>query len=155
MMRSKKYFELLDQRLSAYTAEVPDGPWPPSQRAIDAGCRAFAGRATAGIAAGHDVLVTDWSTTRTERTFVERLLRRPAPEPRESFAIDIYSPASAPEEWSPELDRASTQLGLSLSDVIAWCEPLDINWMPPLLAERAGGWFSGNYDRYSPNGLPD
>ena len=84
-MRSKRYFEPLDQRLSAYTAEVPDGPWPPSQRAIDAGCRAFAGRATAGIAAGHDVLVTDWPVTGTE---------------------------------------------------------------------TEGGWFSGDYDRYSPNGLP-
>ena len=155
-MRARKWLREQEQRLAQFTAENPDGPWGPSQRAIDAGCRAFAGRATSGFTQGHDVLVTHWGGT-PERTLLQRLRGEPAsPPPDGGFDIDIYSPTSAPDAVSEELDQSWTQIGLTLPEVLAWCEPHSINWLPPLLAERAGAWFTrGGYDPDSPTGLPE
>lgn len=148
-MTTRKRLHEQEQRIAQFTAENPDGPWGQSQRAIDAGCRAFAGRATSSFAQGHDVLVTHRGGV-PERTLLQRLRGEPA-SPRVDgriFCIDIYSPTSAPDAVSEELDRSWTQIGLTLPEVLTWCEPLSINWLPPLLAERAGGWFiRGGYDQ--------
>lgn len=155
-MGARNWLREQGQRLSQFTAENPDGPWGPSQRAIDAGCRAFAGRATSGFARGHDVLVTHWGEV-PERTLLQRLRGEPASTRTDgrAFCIDIYSPTSAPDLVSDELDRSWTQIGLTLPEVMAWCEPHSVNWLPPLQAERAGAWLAcGGYDRDSPTGLP-
>jgi hypothetical protein len=155
-MRARKRLREQEQRLAQFTAENPDGPWGPSQWAVDAGCRAFAGRATSGFAHGHDVLVTVWAGV-PRRSLLQRLRGEPEGPPSEpDYCIDIYSPTSAPDAIPEELDRSWTQIGLTLPEVVAWCEPHSITWLPPLLAERAGGWFiRGGYDRDSPTGLPE
>lgn len=156
-MAARKRLREQAKTLAQFAADNPDGPWGPSQRAIDAGCRAFAGREASGFAQGHDVLVTNWGGV-PERTLLQRLRGEPA-SPRVDgriFCIDIYSPTSAPDLVFDELDQSWTQIGLTLPEVMAWCEPHSVNWLPPLQAERAGAWFArGGYDRDSPTGLPD
>lgn len=140
-MFRKTWLREQNRLLTQLDVDTPPEQWGPSHDAVVAGRRAFAGRATSGVARGHDILVTTWVWPR-------RLRRTPPgtsiPLDAYDFCIDIYSPAGTPDVEIGEFDW--TQLGRTLTEVLEWVSPYEVSWLPPTQAERARGWLGGSYD---------
>lgn len=81
------------QLMATLEHNTPGGPWGPSDEAVQAGRRDFAGRVTAGPAQGIDVLVTAWaSRPRPWRPFKKHWTPgEPIPQDAYDFCIDLFT----------------------------------------------------------------
>lgn len=125
--------------------------WGPSDDAVQAGRREFAGRATAGPAQGIDVLVTVWTTRRRPwRPFKTAWTPGESiPQDAYGFCIDLFTHDTEADARYEAAGGEWTYLGLSLPEVLEWAAPYAIQWLSPAHCFDAGyNWGNGTYQPY-------